>query len=72
MARNKKKTPINMETTSTVDHGRGEIKDNALAALVTSRLFVTRTEKPKKGKGSFKREKFKYKGREPYSIFTFA
>ncbi len=51
-----------------VDHemGRGEIKDNALKAVVTSQLFRTRTVKAKKGKGSFNR-KAKHRGKEPYS-----
>ncbi|WP_394251646.1 alternative ribosome-rescue factor A [Vibrio profundi] len=46
--------------------GRGEIKDNALKAVVTSQLFRTRTVKAKKGKGSFNR-KAKHRGKEPYS-----
>ncbi|RJE77722.1 ribosome alternative rescue factor ArfA [Pseudoalteromonas citrea] len=46
-------------------HQRGEIKDNALKALVTSPLFKTKVEKAKKGKGSFKR-KAKHSGQEPY------
>lgn len=44
------------------EHGRGKIKDNALAALVTSSLYKTKVEKAKKGKGSFTR-KDKHKGR---------
>jgi alternative ribosome-rescue factor len=36
--------------------GRGQVKDNALKALVTSPLFRTRTEQPKKGKGSYRRQ----------------
>ncbi|WP_440055362.1 alternative ribosome-rescue factor A [Pseudoalteromonas sp. T1lg65] len=46
-------------------HQRGEIKDNALKALVTSVLFQTKVEKAKKGKGSYQRNK-KHKGQEPY------
>ncbi|WP_341664668.1 ribosome alternative rescue factor ArfA [Vibrio sp.] len=46
--------------------GPGEIQDNALKAMVTSRLFKTRVERSKKGKGSFNR-KMKHKGKEPYS-----
>lgn len=38
------------------DHQRGEIRDNALAALVTSVLFRSRCEKPKKGKGAYSRK----------------
>ena len=48
------------------DIGRGEIKDNALKAVVTSQLFRSRVEKAKKGKGSFSR-KAKHRGQEPYS-----
>lgn len=45
--------------------GRGVIKDNALAALVTSNLFRMQVVAPKKGKGAFKRAK-KHKGQESY------
>ncbi|HHF2970392.1 ribosome alternative rescue factor ArfA [Vibrio sp. HS-50-1] len=51
------------------DFGRGEIKDNALKAVVTSQLFRTRVVKAKKGKGSFSR-KMKHRGKEPYSKFS--
>ncbi|MCF2856714.1 ribosome alternative rescue factor ArfA [Pseudoalteromonas sp. SMS1] len=46
-------------------HQRGEIKENALKALVTSPLFKSKVEKAKKGKGSFRR-KAKHQGQEPY------
>lgn len=49
------------------DLGRGTIRDNALKAAVTSKLFTTRVVQAKKGKGSFSR-KDKFKGREPYSM----
>ena len=41
------------QTNTAIEHesGRGVIKDNALKAIVTSSLFRTRTEKPKKAKG---------------------
>lgn len=45
---------------------RGAIKDNALKAIVTSKVFRTRVEKAKKGKGSYTR-KGKHRGKEPYS-----
>ncbi|MGP9803058.1 ribosome alternative rescue factor ArfA [Rheinheimera sp. NSM] len=38
------------------EHGRGEIRDNAIKALVTSKLFQTRVVKAKKGKGSYNRK----------------
>lgn len=53
--------------TSETDCGRGAIKDNALKAVVTSKLFTTRIVQAKKGKGCFQRKE-KHKGRESYSI----
>jgi alternative ribosome-rescue factor len=53
------------ETCSTIDIGRGIIKDNAIKALVTSPMFKAKVEKPKKGKGSFARNA-KHKGEERY------
>ncbi|MFC0118779.1 alternative ribosome-rescue factor A [Pseudoalteromonas xiamenensis] len=47
------------------DHKRGEIKDNAMKALVTSVLFQSKVEKAKKGKGSYSRAT-KHKGQVPY------
>ncbi|GAA0366373.1 hypothetical protein GCM10009092_33390 [Bowmanella denitrificans] len=38
------------------EHERGTIQDNALKALVTSKLFSTRVVKAKKGKGSYSRK----------------
>ncbi|WED24066.1 ribosome alternative rescue factor ArfA [Vibrio sp. JC009] len=55
-------TPANQD----VETGRGTIKDNALKALVTSKLYTAKVEKAKKGKGSFSR-KAKHRGKEPYS-----
>jgi alternative ribosome-rescue factor len=43
------------------DHNRGKINHNAMAALVTSPLFKAKTEKPKKGKGSYVRQSFSKK-----------
>lgn len=43
------------------DHGRGKIKDNALAALVTSKTFKSKVEDPKKGKGTKYSRKSKHK-----------
>jgi alternative ribosome-rescue factor len=52
-----------------VEHGRGNIKDNAMAALVTSKLYKKQIVKPKKGKGSYQRKsKFLNKGQESYLI----
>ncbi|BAJ00580.1 ribosome alternative rescue factor ArfA [Shewanella violacea] len=55
------------------DSGRGIIKDNALKALVTSELFRMRTEKPKKGKGSYNRKQQKghvLKGNAPFDFLA--
>lgn len=52
------------------DHGRGTIRDNALAALVTSKAYQAKMEKPKKGKGSYMR-KSKYKNSRKYSYREF-
>ncbi|MDF2152770.1 ribosome alternative rescue factor ArfA [Vibrio sp. CAU 1672] len=57
------------ELSRSTEFGRGEIKDNALKAVVTSKLFRARVVKAKKGKGSFNR-KAKHKGKEPYSKFS--
>ena len=38
------------------DLGRGEIKDNFLAALVTSKLYKMQVVQAKKGKGSYQRK----------------
>ena len=45
--------------------GRGKIKDNFLAALVTSKLYKMQVVKAKKGKGSYQR-KAKNLRRESY------
>jgi len=44
-----------------IDIGRGNIKDNFLASLVTSKLYKVQRVKAKKGKGAYQR-KPKYKG----------
>lgn len=52
-----------------VDLGRGVIKDNALAAMVTSKLYKQQIIQAKKGKGSYQRKsKFSTKGQESYLI----
>lgn len=62
------------EKAKSLEHesNRGEIKDNALKALVTSPLFRTRAERPKKGKGSYNRKGHKLKGDAPYFYLLFA
>ena len=48
-----------------VETGRGIVKDNFLAVLVTSRVYNMQVVKDKKGKGAYQR-KDKHKGRESY------
>ncbi|MCK8044428.1 ribosome alternative rescue factor ArfA [Shewanella sp. 1CM18E] len=65
------------QTNTAIEHesGRGVIKDNALKAIVTSSLFRTRTEKPKKGKGSYNRKHQKgqkLKGFAPFDYLQLA
>ena len=62
-----KKSKAKTVNTSAVDTGRGVINHNALAALVTSKLFKPQVVKAKKGKGSFKRNN-KHSGQESYLI----
>ncbi len=64
-----KSNPQPNEFNLDTEFGRGEIKDNALKAVVTSQLFKTRVVQAKKGKGSFSR-KMKHRGKEPYSKFS--
>ncbi|MBA6328843.1 ribosome alternative rescue factor ArfA [Colwellia sp. MB02u-6] len=47
--------------------GRGVIKDNFLAAIVTSRLYKQQIVSAKKGKGAYQRTQ-KHKGQESYLI----
>ena len=72
MAKKRKQSQIDQAieldvTARTAEFGRGTIRDNALKAVVTSKLFTTRVVKAKKGKGSFQRKE-KYSGRESYSM----
>ncbi|MBB1346038.1 ribosome alternative rescue factor ArfA [Pseudoalteromonas sp. SG45-2] len=62
-----KKSKTKIANTSAVDTGRGVINHNALAAMVTSKLFKPQVVKAKKGKGSFKRNN-KHSGQESYLI----
>lgn len=51
MAKNKSNPQPN-ELVQDTEFGRGEIKDNALKAVVTSQLFRTRVVKAKKAKAA--------------------
>lgn len=63
----KQKKPLAKAMTSETDLGRGKIKDNFLAALVTSKMYKMQVVKAKKGKGSYQR-KAKNVRRESYLI----
>jgi alternative ribosome-rescue factor len=65
MSKNKKNASSKSEINSEL--GRGVIKDNFLAALVTSKVYKLQIVQAKKGKGSFKRNN-KHQGKEPYLI----
>lgn len=50
-----------------IETGRGAIKHNFLAAIVTSRVYRQQVVKAKKGKGAYQRkDKHNGKGRESY------
>jgi alternative ribosome-rescue factor len=52
-----------------LDIGRGDVKDNFLAALVTSPAYRLQVVKNKKGKGAYLRKnKHSKKGQESYLI----
>jgi alternative ribosome-rescue factor len=52
----KQKIPLAKTNMSETDIGRGKIKDNFLAALVTSKLYKMQIVQAKKGKGSYQRK----------------
>jgi alternative ribosome-rescue factor len=52
----KQKNSLAKADMSETDMGRGEIKDNFLAALVTSKLYKMQVVKAKQGKGSYQRK----------------
>lgn len=58
-----------MSKAANVEHGRGQIRDNALQALVTSKLFQPKVVRAKKGKGSYKR---KGRNNKDYALFAFS
>jgi len=69
MSKSKKKNKQPAITEVAVDLGRGIIKDNFLAALVTSKVYKQQIVRAKKGKGAYQRkEKYQNKGQEPYLI----
>jgi len=58
-----------VKNTSKIEIGRGIIKDNFLAAVVTSPLYKQQIIIAKKGKGSYQRKnKFSKKNQESYLI----
>ncbi|MGL1957716.1 MAG: ribosome alternative rescue factor ArfA [Colwellia sp.] len=61
----KQKKPVTKAGMGETELGRGEIKNNFLAALVTSKVYKMQVVKAKKGKGSYQR-KAKNLRRESY------
>lgn len=61
----KQKKSLAKTSANETDLGRGKIKDNFVAALVTSKLYKMQVVKAKKGKGSYQR-KAKNLRRESY------
>jgi len=62
-----KKQKGKSKNANSTELGRGDIKDNFLAALVTSKVYKLQVVPAKKGKGSYQR-KNKHQGQEPYLI----
>jgi len=56
-----------LQTAPPTETGKGQIKHNALAALVTSKVYRSQVVKARKGKGSYQR-KNRNQGREPFLI----
>tara|TARA_R110000787_G_scaffold257118_4_gene362332 strand:- start:1197 stop:1400 length:204 start_codon:yes stop_codon:yes gene_type:complete len=63
----KSKVNKNRQNQGGCELGRGVIKDNFLAALVTSKLYKQQIIAAKKGKGAYQRTQ-KHKGQESYLI----
>jgi len=61
----KQKKPLAKAGNNETELGRGQIKGNFLAALVTSKVYKMQVVKAKKGKGSYQR-KAKNLRRESY------
>jgi len=62
---NKQKKAVAKVANNETELGRGKIKGNFLAALVTSKVYKMQVVKAKKGKGSYQR-KAKNVRRESY------
>ena len=66
------KQAVNPQATGAVETGRGQINDNFLAALVTSKVYKMQVVRAKKGKGAYarkdKHKKGFAKGQESYLI----
>ena len=64
----------NLNNTCVYAHKRGKIQDSAIKAIVTDPLFHSRSERNKKGKGSYRRhEKHRvagYKNKSPFKSYT--
>ncbi|TDQ56814.1 stalled ribosome alternative rescue factor ArfA [Mesocricetibacter intestinalis] len=65
--------PVAAEQMTLYRHQRGQIKDNAIQALLHDRLFRQRIERKRKGKGSYQRKAKhagKYFEKPDYKIFS--
>ena len=64
----------NLNNTCAYAHKRGKIQDSAVKAIVTDPLFHSRSERNKKGKGSYRRhEKHRlagYKNKSPFKSYA--
>ena len=63
----KQKKLISKAENNGTELGRGQIKDNFLAALVTSKVYKMQVVQAKKGKGSYQRKAKNSRG-ESYLI----
>ena len=67
MATEQKRSQKPLQNKERTETGKGQIKHNALAALVTSKVYRAQVVKARKGKGSYQR-KNRNQGREPFLI----
>jgi alternative ribosome-rescue factor len=69
MSKPKQKNKRSVPTEGAVELGRGVIKGNFLAALVTSKVYKQQVVQAKKGKGAYQRKtKHQNKRQESYLI----
>ncbi|MFZ7223878.1 alternative ribosome-rescue factor A [Avibacterium avium] len=73
MKKKKSFAPVaDVQGCTTYQHNKGTIRDNAIQALLSDKLFRQRIEKKRKGKGSYQRKakhQGKYFEKPDYQIF---